>query len=110
MSAANTIIFFGIKFELREEEIEGVELRTDARVVTARRAKLNTYWGGFGPSGQERLLFVGWLVANLGYEGEASTAFDRAAFEAKLDETAAKLKNAGFKEQPRLLFYFQPDF
>jgi len=41
MSSDTFIAYFGLRFELSADEIEAVELRSDPRIVAARRAGWN---------------------------------------------------------------------
>ena len=59
MSAETFIAYFGLRFELEAEAIEDIELRSDRRIVAARKAGLDHYWGNFGEPHEKYLLFIG---------------------------------------------------
>ena len=60
MSAATTIAFIGVRFEIRtDEEIDSLERRSHPEIIRARKAGLDHYWGNFAAPGERNLLFVG---------------------------------------------------
>ena len=72
MSADACLAFYGLRFEVRSEEIEGLEMRSDPRVLATRKVRLKHYWANFGAQGERYLLFVGAQLGVLGPEGEPS--------------------------------------
>jgi hypothetical protein len=68
MSADACLAFYGLRFEVRSEEIEGLEMRSDPRVLATRKVRLKHYWANFGAQGERYLLFVGAQLGVLGPE------------------------------------------
>ena len=71
MSADACIVYIGIRYDVSASEIEGLELRTDARQRAAKRVGLNSYWGNFGGSEDRYLLLVGTEIEVLGPENRS---------------------------------------
>ena len=69
MSAPNCIAFYGIRREVKDDDVEALELRDHPLLQLARAHRLQHYWGAFGDS--ERMwLFSGRKIAMLGPEDE----------------------------------------
>lgn len=109
MSSDTFIAYFGLRFELSSDEAEAVELRSDPRVVSARKAGLKYYWGNFGGLKERYLLFVGEQIGILGDEnsGEVSLPLNDARL--SFDATKEKLEMAGLSGTPELHLSWQPD-
>jgi hypothetical protein len=108
MSSDSFIVYFGLRFEVASNEIEGVELRSDPRIIAARKVGLKYYWGNFGEQGME-LLFVGYQIGILGAENASSFSLPLNDFQIAFDETIKKLREADFSETPELHLAWQPD-
>lgn len=109
MSSDTFIAYVGLRFEVRADEIEGIELRSDARVAVARRLGLNYYFGNFGGLQERYLLFIGLQIGVLGIGNSKEMRFSLPNLQISFDSTAAKLKDAGFAETPELHITWQPD-
>jgi hypothetical protein len=109
MSAETFIAYFGLRFEVGPEEVEGVEGRTDRRVVAARRVGLKCYWGSFGELQESYLLFIGVELGKLGAENSESVNIPLDALQRLIDITKAKLVEAGFEGAPSFHLQWEPD-
>src|ERR1044072_4901564 len=109
MRADTCIAYFGLRFELGPEEIEGIELRSDERVVAARRAGLKYYWGNFGGLQESYLMFVGAHLGVLGPENSDSIDIPAGDLKELIDRTGARLAEAGLDGVPSFHIQRQPD-
>jgi hypothetical protein len=109
MSADTCIAYFGLRFEVGSDEIEGLELRSDERVSAARRVGLKYYWGNFGGLQDCYLMFIGAQLGIMGSENSESVDISAAEFRELIDKTKAKLIEAGFEGTPSLHLQWQPD-
>lgn len=94
MSASACIVFYGLRFEVRPDEIAGLEARSDPRIQAARRAGLKHYWANLGV---------------LGPEDKPEVALDLPALQATFESTKTKLLSAGFAGEPSLYLQWRPD-
>jgi hypothetical protein len=109
MSADSCIAYFGLRFEIGSEEVEGIELRSDRRVVAARRAGLKYYWGNFGGLQNSYLLFIGAQLGITGPENPESVDISSVDLQELIDRTKAKLIEVGFEDVPSFHLQWQPD-
>jgi hypothetical protein len=109
MSADICIVFFGLRYEVRPDEIEGLELRSDARVVAARKVGLKYYWGNFGGLEEKYLLFIGAQLGILGVENAREIKFVPTEVQDLFERTRAKLNEAPLVGEPSLYLQWQPD-
>lgn len=109
MSGDSFIVYFGLRFELSFDEIENVELRTDARISSARKAGLKYYFGNFGGQSEKYLLFVGEQIGIFGPEdiAELSVSMDDRVL--SKERLRGMLDIAGFKGEPELHLIWHPD-
>jgi hypothetical protein len=112
MGADSTLVFYGVRYTIPEEEQELLELRSDPRQQLARRCKLDSWWGRFASeSGEEAYyLFVGAKLGSIGYEGQFEIGRRRDDIEATMEAVDEKLKLSGIEEEPRLYVQFCPDY
>ncbi|REK11205.1 MAG: hypothetical protein DWQ37_14840 [Planctomycetota bacterium] len=110
MSADACIVYFGLRFETADHEMEALESRTDPRIVAARDARLRHFWENFFVDGDRYLLFVGAQIAILGPENGLETQLTRAELETIMQETKVKLRAAGFQGEPKLYVQWYPDY
>jgi hypothetical protein len=110
MSAETFIAYFGLRFELDPEETDGVEDRTDRRVVAARRVGLKCYAGVFGELQESDRLFIGAELGKLGAENKESINIPLDELQRRIEITKAKLIEAGFEDAPSLHLQWEPDF
>lgn len=109
MSSDTFIAYFGLRFEVGPDEIEEIELRSDARVIAARKAGLKYYWGNFGGLQERHLLFIGAQIGILGVENSEEVSLSLNDARLSFDATKEKLEAAGFSEVPELHLRWQPD-
>ena len=109
MSTDTFIVYFGLRYEIDSEDIEGIELRSDERVIAARKAGLKYYWGNFGGLEKRHLLFVGSQLAVLGSENAESVDISAVEFHELQGKTKAKLNEVGLVGIPSLHLQWQPD-
>lgn len=107
--AVATVAFYGLCIEIRQDEIDSLEERTHSDIVTARKYRLDHYWGNFGTVGERYLLFIGKNLGIIGPEGcdELRMTVD------EIDRIAAivsqQLSSAGYNAIPELLLHFHRD-
>jgi hypothetical protein len=109
MSADTCVVIYGLSFELTDEEVEACELRKDPRMLAARSAGFQHYWGAFGSDGERYRLFVGLLLGIFGPEHQLAAQYPPASLQAAFAETSRKLKVGGFEEDPQLLIEYAVD-
>ena len=111
MSAQSFLAIFGLAFEVTDpKEIEDLEVRRDARIVAARRARLSFYWGNFGLDGVDRFrLFIGARLGVFGEENLAELSVTDEDLAATIANTQARLAEAGLHGEPALHLAWQPD-
>ncbi len=109
MSSDTFVVYFGLRFEVAPEEVEGIELRSDARVAAARRAGLKYYWGNFGGLQEKYLLFIGQQIGILGAENSSEVSLSLLDAESSFEATKTKLLENGFAETPAIHLSWQPD-
>jgi hypothetical protein len=109
MSADTCIAYFGLRFEVDPDEVEGIELRSDQRVVAARKSGLKYYWGNVGGLQETYVMFVGAQLALMGLENSLAVDVSSDDLQDVIGKTRAKLVEAGFEGEPSLHLQWQPD-
>jgi hypothetical protein len=109
MSANACIAYYGLRFEVRRDEIEALENRSDPRMLAARKAGLKHYWGNFGAPGDKYLLFIGAQLAKLGPENSSEMTLSSRDLQSTMESTKAKLQAAGLTGDPLLHLQWEPD-
>lgn len=109
MSSDTCIAYFGLRIEISADEIEGIELGSNQRVVAARRAGLKYYFGNFGGLEERYLMFVGDQLGIMGSENSEAIDVSLEDIQERMDKTKAKLTEAGFGGAPSLHLQWQPD-
>jgi hypothetical protein len=109
MSAPICIAFYGVRFELSQNEIESLEERSDQRLAAARKNGHKHYWGNFGLPGEKWLLFIGASLGKFGVEGQSDAEFDKQSLQSLMAETESKLRQAGFDQVPKFYLQWQED-
>lgn len=109
MSSDTFIAYFGLRFEIDPDEVEGLELRADSRIKAARKVGLEYYWGNFGGPQERFLLFVGVQLAILGDENSEEAQFHLSEMTSLFDVTKKSLGRAGLLGEPALHLRWQPD-
>ncbi len=103
-----TIVFFGIRIAVSEEEIESLEDRSHPWLIRAKNAGLSHYWGNFASPGEEFLLFLGKIVTKIGVEDNSAVQLRQEQFSALAADVSNRLSAAGFTGSPLLHIQFQP--
>lgn len=109
MGADALIVFYGLRFSLNDAEVDAIENRTDARVIAAQRAKLQTYCGRV-TDGQPHFLLIGTRLGVFGVENESERSIDAPQWEQVTRETTAKLVAAGLTDPPQLHFQLEAQY
>jgi hypothetical protein len=104
MGADSFIAFFGVRFELLEEEIESCETRADERIRKARKAKLDFCFDR-PTDGEKYFLYVGRSLAGLGVEAEVYEKLSEAELFEIVSQTKTRLTQAKIGGEPS--FHFQ---
>jgi hypothetical protein len=104
MGADYFLAFYGIKVALDpddEIEQEACGLGTDPRCIRAKSAGLQTHAGRM-TEGEDYFLYICRRLASIGVEADPHTAHSIAGVVAIAHDTAQRLKDAGFTEQPAM--------
>jgi hypothetical protein len=109
MSAYACVAFYGLRFEVRSEEVEALENRSDERILAARKAGLKCYWANFGDPGERYFLFVGAKLGILGPEDESEIALALPQLQTIHESTEAALRIAGLTGEPSLYLQWEQD-
>lgn len=115
MGADAVVVCFGLRFslgtedELNEDALEAFERRTDARMVAARKAGLQTYFGKV-TSGGEYFLLVGRTIGEFGAEGLDQAALKEAEIIELMARTRTLLAKAGLAGEPELHVQFEAQY
>jgi hypothetical protein len=107
--ADTAVVFFGVRLEVGEFEIELLENRSHSAVLNAKKEGLQHYWGNFGGPGERYYLFVGKSLARLGVEDSSEVSINAREFDQIATDVSNRLSRAGFSEVPLLYLQFQPD-
>src|SRR5690349_1427986 len=112
MSAEGFVVYYGLRWEIRQDDeaaVEALEAREDPRIQSARRHGLEAYCGR--TEEEERyFLFVGKELGCFGREGQNSARVEDEELLRILDETRRQLNAAGFQGSPALHCHFEPDY
>jgi len=109
MSANTCIVYFGLRYEVTSGENEGLEERSDSRIVAARTAGLKHYWANFSEENPKYVLFVGAELGVLGPENALEVVRSHAEIQSLFDMTITKLKEAGLEGEASLHIQWEPD-
>jgi hypothetical protein len=109
MSGDAVVVFFGICLDVDLDDIEGLEERSDERILRSRKASLDHYWGNFGEMESDYLLLIGSRIGVFGPEGQNEASLNEADIEAIFTNTRRKLAEAGFAGNPNLIIRRHPD-
>jgi hypothetical protein len=112
MGADAVVAYLGVQYRIpanRGQEIEGLERKKDPRLVAARKAGLQSWWGRMTP-GQPYQLLIGRELGILGAENEGTIRVDLEDFFVIIEETKTKLLSAGFTDVPALHLVLEADY
>ena len=107
--AGTTIVFFGIRISLVEEDIEAMENRTHHYLIRSRKEKLDYYWGKFERATESYYLFVGHLLGKFGEEDRFERQFVLESIAEMAIDLKRRLPEAGFEGIPTLFIQFESD-
>ncbi len=111
MSADSFVAFYGLRWEILSPtaaQLDLLESRKDLRVVAARRVGLD-YWWALTAQQTGYVLFVGRLIAQLGWEGGSAASLSEAEFARLTQEVRTSLESCGFSDSPSLHLQFVPN-
>ena len=108
MGADSFLLYYGVRLPVQPSEIESLEREDHPSLAAAEQHGLDTWWGSFSSDGDD--LFVGRELAVLGAEYDDYRAITMAELRDVSEETAAKLRTAGFLDSPALWAQWEPDF
>ena len=108
MSREASLIFFGIRFEISEDEITSVEDRTHPIVRQARAVGLQVHLENMGINIPSYCGFAGRQIAILGVENEAEVAIEQSSLNELMDKVRNKLGQAGISGEPKLYMCWLP--
>lgn len=109
MSSDTFIAYYGLRFEISNDEIEAIEDRSDARVAAARKIGMKYYWGNFGGLEERYLLFVGEEIGIFGDENSVEASFNLEDSRFSANDMKKKFNLAGFFGDPELHLIWQSD-
>ena len=109
MTPPTCIAFYGLRFDISLDEIEALELRTDRRIVAARKNGLQFYWGRFSAPDERYLLVVGGRIGIMGPENQLAIAVSDFEFEAIKSTTKATLLAAQLEGECSLHILWEID-
>ena len=107
--ADTTIVFFGIRLEVDDGDLDDLESRSHPMQIAAARVGLESYWGNFAAPNERYFLFVGKLLGKLGIEDRTEIQVNTNDFTNTATDVAAKLSDAGISQPPLLHLAYQPD-
>lgn len=109
MGSATTVVFYGVRLDVTEAEVESLEARAHPVITKARAAGLQCYWGNFGAPEELYYLLIGALLGKFGVEDAQELRVTPERLSQLAADTAKQLTEAGFSDPPALLIQFQPD-
>lgn len=109
MSAASCLAYFGLKFQIRSDELEAIEQRSDPRIIMSRRVGLDHYFGNFGGSEEKLALFVGTQIALLGPENNIEFVINESELQEIINLTKNKIRETGLSGSPSLHLQWHTD-
>ena len=102
MGADSFVVYFGVRYTVEsEDELARLERRDDPRLVAARKAGLQTYFGR-PTEGVDHFLLVGSELGNFGVQGMMDGELTEGELRRVAAETTEKLVHAGLEGSPKL--------
>lgn len=95
MSASACVFYFGVRYDVSEDEIAALELRADQRQRAAKLVGLESYWANFGGLEERYVLLVGTKIAILGPEDASSFSIPVERLQDIANTTGSRLDEAG---------------
>lgn len=96
MSAPSCLVVFGVRMDVKEDELESLEERTHAHMIAARQNHLQHYWGNFGQPDENYFLFIGTVLGVFGPENLRELNLSEEKLIHVMRDTKSKLQSAGF--------------
>ena len=109
MSAPCCVVYYGLRFEIDEAEIESYEERTHQIIKNARKYHLKYYWGNFAEPDEKYYAFLGTEVGIFGIENSLENSITNEEINKMMNETEEKLRRAGYSEMPKLFIQWMMD-
>ncbi len=107
--ADTTIVFYGIRQEVGDDDLDELESRSHPMQIAAKKVGLESYWGNFAAPAERYLLFVGKLLGKLGAEDRMEIQINADDFANIAKAVDTKLGDAGISEIASLHLDYQPD-
>ena len=104
-------VCYGLRWDIDVDDdaaTSALERRSDPRQAAAKRHGLDSWWGITTDESRDFLL-IGKLFGDFGWEGVLAGRLDSSEVAPLMEDTSAKLRVAGFTEQPAWHFQFEPD-
>ena len=105
-------VCYGLRWEVdadNEQEVTLLEKRQDARLLAARKHKLDS-WYGVTTNQRRYFVLVGTMIGNFGWEHEDAARLEDTDLARLMEETKQKLQAAGFEESAAWHYQFEPDY
>jgi len=110
MSSSACVVFYGLKYEIPPGSVTDLlEERRDPRMLAAKSARLDVYWGNFGGIDERYLLFIGKRLALLGPEDQPEIALSSDELQRLAVEVDQRLEDASFAGSPALHVVWEED-
>ena len=113
MGADLLIVYYGIRYEVPEAEIEQIENEKHNLIIAATQAKLNYFSARFDDDitkPEVHYLFIGTEMGIFGREYQLQKQINAEALISLMTDTQAKLRNAKINGEPHLWLQFRPDY
>jgi hypothetical protein len=107
--ADTTIVFYGIRIQVDDDDLEALEARSHPLLAASKSAGLDTYWGIFDEADEAHLLFVGKLLGKLGVEDCYESHILGDDLIKVTEETSKRLRKAGISGTITLYLQYHPD-
>jgi hypothetical protein len=95
MSASARVVYFGVRYDVSEDKIAALELKTDPRQRAAKQVGLESYWTNFGGLDERYVLLIGTKIAILGPEDASSISIPVEHLQDIANRTGSRLDEAG---------------
>ena len=110
MSTESVLIYYGVKLRVSAAQVKELERNEHAAQLTARQFGLDSDWQYDAPVMNEPQLLVGKKLGVMGCEYPWQQEINETKLTHIITETKAALSQAGFKDEPKLLMRFRPDW
>lgn len=107
--ADTTIVVYGIRREISENDVDSLETKSHPIQIDARRVGLDIYWGNFAFPMEKNLLFVGKIIGKIGIENNSDVCINTDNLLAIDIAISRAFQVAGIHDLPSLHIVYQPD-